>query len=347
MRSFFKLLLFLTSPFISHSHAMLFTGEVMISPDQSRYITLLGHHHRQTGWDHEGRQIDELIAICKEGVQEGKKFHILYEKIGPITRFLLPERSMLGDIEQDFANAQVPDCTFENIEIRDVSGAALDIFNPRRKVFEPLLPCGENSKTYGEVTFQDLFDEFESHAGKLEAFALNVVQEHPECPNVDLIHFKYTGARKRIDQIKQFLKENALFENEKLIDVALARKDDCLGFYRATRDAFNDLLELHILRRLLQLDPHIQPVVITGAMHTQMVYQSLDELRWQARLYKGDLFTETPVPLDYQTLRSFVLNETKWERVLKTTFTYWASLKVALVTRYQTLREAIISRYCK
>lgn len=348
MCSFFRpFVALLAILFAFPSYSMVFTGQTLISPDGTRHAALLGHHHKQTGWDHEGRQIDELIEICKEGVKEGKKFHILYEKIGPLARFLLPQRSMLGDIEQDFAKAQVPNCTFENIEIRDASGVAWEIFQFKGKVLSPKIALKNSSKTLDELTFQDVFDEFEKYAGELEQFAVKTVEKHADYQNVWRVQFKYNDARWHIDKIKEFLQENNLNENSKILELALERKDYCDWLHRQTDSAFSHLLELHMLRRLLQVDSQICPIVIAGAWHTQELYRLLEDVRWQLRFYESNIYVEIPQPFDYRMLRSLVLNESFWDSPTKTTFAYWVALKKAFAVQYQEAREAILARYCK
>lgn len=348
MCSFFRPFVVLVSClFVFPSFPMLFTGQTLISPDGTRHAALLGHHHKQTGWDHEGRQIDELVAICKEGVKEGKKFHIMYEKMGAIARFLRPERSMLGDIEQDFAQAQVTNCTFENIEIRDASSAAWEIFEFEGKVMHPKITLKDSTKTIDELTFQDVFDEFEKYAVELEQFASKTVDEHSDYPNVWRIQFKYNDARRHLDEIKEFLQQKNLDVNSKLLALALERKDCCDTLHRQTAFAFNHLLELHMLCRLLRVDAQTCPVVIAGAVHTQELFSVLEDVRWQLRFYNSNLNIETPQPFDYQTIRSFVLNESLWDRTIKSTLKHWATLKTAFGSQYQSIREAILSRYCK
>ena len=63
---------YLVSLFISPCHAMLVAGHAVVSPDQGRYIAFLWHYHESDGWGHEARQLDELVAVCKEGISGGK-----------------------------------------------------------------------------------------------------------------------------------------------------------------------------------------------------------------------------------------------------------------------------------
>jgi len=343
MRSFFRLCLFaiLATIFVFPSHAMLMTGNTMVSPDKTRFIALLGHHHKRTGIDHEERQLIDLVAICKQGVQEGKKFHILYERSGDMPQFFRSEKNILGDIEEFFAEAQVPDCIIENIEMRDFSNAAYHIFSHNGDVRNEQATWNYGSKAFGELEFQDLFDEFEEYASELEPFAQRVVQENANCPEAPHVVRRYTLARNSLNKIKSFLRENELGYDTNILSLARERVADCRGLALTTRRAFSDLFDLHIFRRLMQLDPTAQAVVIAGSWHTMEVAQLLSTLTWRSGLIKGFIFDEIPIPLTYRNLRSIVLNETEWTQIAKDMAKYLINFQMALGARLEAISALI------
>ena len=338
---------YLVSLFISPCHAMLVAGHAVASPDQGRYVAFLGHHHDSDGWGHEARQLDELVAVCKEGISEGKRFHILYERFGDTVNALTPQKSILCDIEETFAEAQVPDCTIENIEIRDCSNAAAQMFEGGGPIEGPDLVWNKNSKPFGEITFQDVFDEFEKYASELEPFTQKLVAEYSELPHICLISLKSSQPREYLNRIKLYLEKNGLSEQTKIYDLAHERKNDCYELGYATSGAFAHLFDMHIFRRLIQLDPEVQPIVITGAWHSDEVEQLLQNLNWGTSIRRGTRIIEKRKPLNYDSIRAIVLNESEWALAAKDTFKYLASIKLALGAQFQTLREAIVSRYCK
>lgn len=349
MRLILRLFLFSFLPLIQaySSHAMLVFGQTAVSPDKKRYIAYLGHHHEQTNTDIEARQLEALVAICKEGAQEGKKFHILYERTSDLMKFFMPRKTVLGDIEEIFTAAQVPNCTVENIEMRDCGAAAGHIFYYKGKVFGDDIAWNNNSKPFNELTFQDMFDEFEKYALEIEPFIQKMMQENAESPYIFLLEEKLLEAREPLNRIKEFLQTIERPAQTKILDLARERQDDCNALEKTTRHAFSDLFDLHIFRRLTQLDPSVQPLVVTGGIHSLRVNQLFDELKWETCLIRGQMYREIGNPINYNTLRAIILNQTEWAGFRKDTFKYLSCVTVFFGTQFQTLRETILSRYCK
>lgn len=338
----FLFLLSLSLIYVSPFYAMLVFGQVGVSPDKSKYVAYLGHYHGRTTAI-ETRQLEDLVSICKEGTWEGKKFHILYERSGDIIKVFTPLKGVLCHLEDVFAEAQVPNCTFENIEIRDASAAASHILDAQGKVFDPKLTWNnEGSKEFDQLAFQDVFDEFERHASEIKPFVDEVVQENADRPNVFLITEKYNAAYDSLNCVKKLLALRALTSQDKILNIARERPDDCQRLDTELHRAFSDLFDLHIFRRLTQLDPDVQPIVITGGMHSIGVAQLFGELQWEDQLIKGTLFQEVYNPLGYRALRSIILNETEWTGFAKDTYKYWASIKLSLGARFQSLRAYLL-----
>lgn len=344
----FSLASILSSIHACSTYTMLFTGSVVLTPDQTRYIALLGHHHQQTGQDIEARQLDELVAICKQGVAEGKKFHILYERAGDAVQRFVHQKSILIELERAFESAAVPDCLVENVEIRDVGNAAYHIFNCEGNVLSDETRWNEGSKQFNELTFEDLFDEFEEHANELEPSMQQLVQEHPECPQAFLIEDKCADARRSLEKIRKFLQETELPFGTMILSLARERQGDCGGLAFATSNAFSHLFDLVIFRRLMQLDLDSQPIVIAGASHTLWVEQlACGALMWKSGLSCSNAFAQAPMPLDYRSLRSIILNESEWMQVANDTLKYLLKLSVASGKSFQALHKSIFSNYCK
>jgi len=350
MRSFFHFSLFAILATISvfPSFAMLSSGAAVVSPDKSRYIAFLGHFHKETGRKHEARQLDALVAICKEGVQEGKKFHILYEATCDIIKHFTTKRRILTHLEETFAQAEVPDCIIENVEIRDCGMAASHIFRAEGVVIDPLLTWNTNSKPFEELTFQDVFDEFEKYACELKPFVEQISQVDPACPYRAFVEGRYLQAVDYLDDVKKYLQNNQLPNETKILKLARERVADCKKLGQSISSAFSGLFDSHIFRKVLTFDPSVQLIVIAGGVHAQEAEGLLQAIGWEPRIYKScDFFAEDDEPLDSQTIRSFVLNETEWDKRVKDTYKYLASMSISLGAQFQTLRDSIISRYCK
>lgn len=341
-RSYF-FLLFFSLIYSNQFYAMLVFGQVGVSPDKSKYIAYLGHYHGKISYI-EAQQLQDLVSICKEGVQQGKKFHILYEKMGDLIKFE-PVKGVLSHLEKVFAEAQVPNCTIENVEIRDASAAALHILDEKEKVLEysKLTWNNQGSKPLEEISFQDLFDEFERHALEIKPFVDKVVQENADCPNSFLIIAKYEDSYRNLNELKKLLAKKSLSHQEKILNLALENNDkQRIAFEQMVRWAFSALFDLHIFRRLSQLDPDIQPIVITGGMHSIEAASLFNDLKWESQLIRGMLFVDEYKPLSCDAMRSIILNETEWALRTKDVMKYLASIKLSLEARFQSLRAYLL-----
>lgn len=316
--------------FLNPLHGMLVYGKSIVSPDTSKYIPFLGHYHGK-GSCIEARQLDELVSIVKEGVAQGKKFHVLYEKAGDLLKFT-PVRAVLSDLEEVFAESQVVNCTIENVEIRDLSAAALHLLDEKEKVLEySNLSWNKGGKSLGEITFQDLFDEFEKYAPAIKQFVEQITQENNKYPYLFLIAFKYEDSCGYLDEVKKLLTSKNLSLKEKVLAQAIQNSDaERIAFERMIRWSFSALFDLHILHRLTQLDPDVQPIVITGALHSVEVPGLLSNRGWESHLLKGDIFQEVYRPINYDAMRSIILNETEWALRTKDILKYLASIKLSI-----------------
>ncbi len=327
---------------------MLSSGAAVVSPDKKRYIAFLGHNHKETGRKHEARQLDALVAICKEGVQEGKKFHIFYEATCDLIKHFTTKRRILTHLEETFAQAEVPDCTIENVEIRDCGMVASHILDAQGVVIDPRLTWNANSKEFEELTFQDVFDEFDTYAHKLKPFAEQISQIDPACCRRAFVEGRYLQAQDYLDRVKQYLQSNQLPYQTKILELARERIADCKKLDDSLSSAFSGLFDLHIFRKVLTFDPVVQIIVIAGGVHTHEVELLLRAIGWESRIYKSsDHYVEDHMPLDAQTIRSFVLNETEWDKKVKDTYKYLASMSSSFGIKFQTLFYSIIYKYCR
>lgn len=235
------------------AHAMIVNGQQVLFEDQTLFFLSLNHSSEITAAQ-EKQQVAVLLESFKEDqAQQKKKLHVLFEGTGSaLKEHVSTEKFLL--LDQEIKKRRLSGITVENIEIRDAGNAAFFIFDDPN--VSPSLPF----YNLGFAHVQEAFNEKkQSQTVFVDGIKNQLIQE--------LCRKKLQQAD---DEFKKFTKQYAFYDgfSKKIVDLARAlSKKESKKLGQLVFNAFAQLLELHIVRRITELETTKRICIIAGEHH--------------------------------------------------------------------------------
>ncbi len=261
--------------------------------DDDKRIVLYSDKHVEAPEQQE--QIDALLDSLQQCEKSYEPHHILIEQPAVwLSNLYKGIPQTLGSLPQQIEHA-TPELiltTFENVDIRHLSGAAhwvLDFPLPFFFNFHEERIINPTQKTLGTFTFQDVLDDF----FLIKQSFSDYYEQHVNKVIVDIYEKTSDYASNRYNHLVQCMQQCKIDPETSVVEYAQENSsvEGKESFGLIIMDAFCPLLDLHIIKKLLT-STHKNIIVVAGFYHIHAVRSALEALKASTLYSAGEMFSE-------------------------------------------------------
>lgn len=278
-------------------------------------ITFFGDRHVSS--PNEQEQTTSVMTFLQQ--EKNSSYHIFVEQAAKSHKAVLPENRfnasdyrLLHTLDKRIKAEKLlmPHVAVDNIEIRHLSGSAMDVLRCY-KYYEPYQQCqiDNEGKTLDAIIFQDVFDEFDMLEQSLVSYYSNQTNQM-----VSEIYAHYIGiAHEYCEQLKRKI----IRKNEIVFDYAKKeyrqREAQEMKSSQVAQDlakdielTFNHLFDLNLLKNILMSSSQ-NILVFAGRDHTKVVTSMLARLNAMKLYHAVNFVMQEKIEKDGQKVEQLTL----------------------------------------